>query len=58
MKDLWNDAVRAYNDIIGNDFKVLKRTFTKVDSIIAYGFGQMNEFRGWQHDEKRVDKLR
>lgn len=55
VKDLWNDALRAYKGIIGED---LKPTFSSVDGMIKTGVDQMNNFHKWRHDDSKVDKLR
>lgn len=55
VKDLWNDALRAYKGILGED---LKPTFSSVDAMIKSGTDQMNGFHKWRHDDSKVDKLR
>lgn len=55
VKDLWNEALRSYKDVIGEE---LKQTFPNVDAIREDGIKQMNAFHKWRHDGAKVDRLR
>lgn len=55
IKDLWNDALRAYSKVSGEE---LKPAFRNVDEMIKNGTDQMNSFHRWRHDDSKVDKLR
>ncbi|CAM1507730.1 Fc.00g045780.m01.CDS01 [Cosmosporella sp. VM-42] len=55
VADLWKDALKSYKGIVGFD---LERKFDNVDSMIAQGTKEMNNFHKFRHNEKKVDKLR
>lgn len=55
VKDLWNDALRAYKGILGQE---LIPTYPNVDAMIKSGIDQMNSFHKWRHNDSKVDKLR
>lgn len=55
VADLWNDALRKYKGIVGED---LLPKFTSVDAMIKFGTEEMNGFHKFRHSDKKVDRLR
>ncbi|KAL7788360.1 hypothetical protein V8C37DRAFT_388324 [Trichoderma ceciliae] len=55
IADLWQDALRAYKGIVGFD---LERKFDNIHAMIDQATDEMNNFRKFRHNEKKVDKLR
>jgi hypothetical protein len=55
VADLWNDALRKYKGIVGED---LQSKFTSVDAMVQFGTHEMENFHQFRHNQKKVDKLR
>jgi hypothetical protein len=55
VADLWNDALRKYKGIVGED---LQPKFTSVDAMVQFGTHEMENFHQFRHNQKKVDKLR
>ena len=55
VADLWNDALKKYKNIVGDD---LRPKFTSVEAMIQFGTQEMNAFHQFRHNQKKVDKLR
>ncbi|EXJ61521.1 hypothetical protein A1O7_01949 [Cladophialophora yegresii CBS 114405] len=55
VADLWNDALRKYKGIVGED---LLPKFASVDAMVQFGTIEMENFHQFRHNQKKVDKLR
>ena len=57
VADLWNEALRRYQGIVGVGLKPQPES-SSVTAMVEYGTVQMNNFHRFRHDQKKVDKLR